>query len=117
MNLTIEKEEFGEVALIRLVGEIDMHTSPDVRNTLLPFFERGMKGVVVDLAGVSYMDSSGIATMIEGLQWSSREGKRFILSELRDTVMDVFVLTNLKEAFEFSSETRIALNDISGGGS
>ena len=115
MNLTIEKEEFGEVALIRLAGEIDMHTSPDVRNTLLPFFERGMKGVVVDLGGVSYMDSSGIATMIEGLQWSSREGTRFILSELREAVMDVFVLTNLKDAFEFSTETGSALQDIRGG--
>ena len=116
MNLTIEKEELNEVALVRIAGEIDMHTSPNVRNTLLPFFERGMKGIVVDLAGVTYMDSSGIATMIEGLQWSSREGKRFVLTGLRDAVMDVFVLTNLKDAFEFSSEPQNAINDIAGGG-
>ncbi|MFQ5586012.1 MAG: STAS domain-containing protein [Thermodesulfobacteriota bacterium] len=117
MNMTIEKEESGEAALVRLTGEIDMHTSPDVRNALLPLFERGVKGVVVDLAGVTYMDSSGIATMIEGLQWSSREGKRFILTGLCDKVMDVFVLTNLKDAFEFSPEPQVALKDIAGGGS
>ncbi|MFQ5329542.1 MAG: STAS domain-containing protein [Thermodesulfobacteriota bacterium] len=114
-NLTINKEELKGVPVVSVAGEIDMHSSPKVRNILLPYFERGVKGVVVDLAGVTYMDSSGIATMIEGLQWSSREGKRFILTGLRDAVMDVFVLTNLKDAFEFSAEAQSAVNDIAGG--
>jgi anti-sigma B factor antagonist len=60
------------------------------------------------------MDSSGIATMIEGLQWSTREGKRFIVSGLTDQVMDVFVLTNLKDVFDFADNCDSALEDING---
>lgn len=108
------KNDAGGVALIYLEGEVDMHTSPNVRDTLLPYFKRDMQGIVIDLSGVTYMDSSGIATMIEGLQWSKRVGRRFILSGLSPAVMDVFVLTNLKDVFGFFTDPQNAFNDISG---
>ena len=80
----------------------------------MPLFLKSMRGIVVDLSGVTYMDSSGIATMIEGLQWSTREGKRFIVSGLSEQVMDVFVLTNLKDVFEFAPDSQSAYDDIAG---
>jgi anti-sigma B factor antagonist len=108
------RKDAGGVALIYVEGEVDMHTSPNVRDTLLPYFKRDMKGIIIDLSGVTYMDSSGIATMIEGLQWSNREGGRFVLAGLSPTVMDVFVLTNLKDVFEFSADSQSVFNDLSG---
>lgn len=114
MKVELEKNHAG-VALVRIEGEVDMLTSPEVRNTLLPFFTPETRGVVVDLSGVTYMDSSGIATMVEGLQWSRREGKRFVLVGLSPVVMDVFVLTNLRDVFEFSTDPDAAVKDISGG--
>lgn len=108
------KKDAGGVALIYVEGEVDMHTSPNIRDTLLPYFKREMQGIVIDLSGVTYMDSSGIATMIEGLQWSKREGRRFVLAGLTPMVMDVFVLTNLKDVFEFFTDSQSAFNDISG---
>ncbi len=113
MNIKV-KENTGEVAIIEIEGEVDMLSAPDVRDALVPLFLESMRGVVVDLSGVTYMDSSGIATMIEGLQWSTREGKRFIVSGLSDQVMDVFVLTNLKDVFEFANDSQSAFNDIAG---
>jgi anti-anti-sigma regulatory factor len=53
--------------------------------------------------------------MIEGLQWSGKVGKRFVLAAVTPTVMDVFVLTNLKDVFEFSADPESAFNDIAGG--
>ncbi len=112
MNLEIKRELKDDVALLKIKGEIDMLTSPEVRDALLPFFEKDLKGIVVDLSDVAYMDSSGIATMVEGLQWSRSKKKKFILAGLAPKVMDVFVLTNLKDAFEFSPETESALKQI-----
>lgn len=109
------REEAGGLALVSIQGEVDMHTSPEVRDAMLPHFNAGTRGIVVDLSGVTYMDSSGVATMIEGLQWSTKEGKRFVLAGLVPRVMDVFVLTNLKDAFEFSPDSRSAFNEIKGG--
>jgi anti-sigma B factor antagonist len=114
MRVEIVKNNDG-VALMEVEGEVDMLTSPEVRNALLPLFDGATRGIVVDLSGVTYMDSSGIATMIEGLQWSSKEGKRFVVAGLQDKVMDVFVLTNLKDVFEFSSDPAGVFNEISGG--
>lgn len=112
MRVEIKKEENGAV-LIEVEGEVDMLTSPEVRNVLLPYFNKGTLGIVVDLSQVTYMDSSGIATMIEGLQWSKKEGKRFVVAGLQEKVMDVFVLTNLKDVFEFSEDPLNSFNDIS----
>jgi len=113
MKIDVRKEPDG-VALVKIEGEVDMHTSPRVRDALVAHFESPTTGIVVDLSGVSYMDSSGIATMIEGLQWSTRESKKFVLAGLTPAVMDVFVLTNLKDVFEFSVDSQSALNEIKG---
>ncbi len=114
MKIEIEKDDNGFV-LVRIEGEVDMHTSPDVRNALLPFFKPGIAGIVVDLSGVKYMDSSGIATMIEGLQWSTNGGGRFVLAGMTETVMDIFELTNLNNVFEFSPDSVSAINNLTGG--
>ncbi len=113
MKIEVRKDA-GGVALIFVEGEVDMQSSPNVRDTLLPYFKRDMQGIVVDLSGVTYMDSSGIATMIEGLQWSNKAGKRFVLAGVSPTVMDVFVLTNLKDVFEFHTDSQSAFKDITG---
>jgi len=80
-----------------------MHTSPRVREAQGKALEEGSRGVVVDLSGVGYMDSSGIATLIEGLQRAKREGRNFRLSGLTPAVRDVFDLARLAEVFEIFS--------------
>ncbi len=113
MKITVERDDKG-VVLVKIEGEVDMHTSPDVRNALLPYFKPDISGIVVDLSGVKYMDSSGIATMIEGLQWASKVKSRFVLAGMKEAVMDVFVLTNLNNVFEFSPDSEATFNDITG---
>lgn len=112
MKIEVTKDTASAV-LISVEGEIDMSSSPELRNILVPYFEKNLAGIVVDLSGVTYMDSSGIATMIEGLQWSTNNEKKFILAGLTDKVMDVFVLTNLNNVFDFSDDAESAFNGIS----
>lgn len=114
MKIDVRKEG-GGVAVVSIEGDVDMHTSPGVRDALVPNFQPAVNGIVVDLSGVGYMDSSGIATMIEGLQWSTKEGKRFVLAGLGPAVMDVFALTNLKDVFEFSPDAESAIDVLKGG--
>ena len=54
---------------------------------------------MVDLSNVSYMDSSGIATLVEGLQWSRKNNRQFILAGLGDTVFNALSLTKLDQVF------------------
>ncbi|MCG8619519.1 MAG: STAS domain-containing protein [Desulfobacterales bacterium] len=109
MGFSINTKEENGIALIFVEGEIDMFTSPNLRDTMLPFFKPSTPGVVVDLSGVSFMDSSGIATLVEGLQWSKKEDRKFILTGLGDTVFNALSLTKLDKVFAIEPDADAAL--------
>lgn len=102
----------GGVEVITLQGDVDMHVSPKVRNALLEVFSRDAKGIVVDLSGVPFMDSSGIATLVEGLRWSKKEKTRFILVGLQETVEHTLKLAKLNNFFEIFSDRQEAITSI-----
>lgn len=99
MSFKIKSEEKENIGVISVEGEVDMFTSPSLRDKLVPFFKKNVKGVIVDLSAVSFMDSSGIATLVEGLQWSKKDGKEFILAGLGTNVMNALSLTKLDNVF------------------
>ena len=100
------------VEVITVEGEIDMHVSPKFRDSLLNVFGKEARGVVVDLSGVPFMDSSGIATLVEGLRWSKKEGTRFVLAGLQETVSHTLKLSKLNDFFEISPTQADALSSI-----
>ncbi len=99
MGFHIESVEKKNAAMIRVAGDVDMYTSPSLRDALVPFFKKNVMAVVVDLSRVSFMDSSGIATLVEGLQWSRKQDRQFILAGLGDTVSNALSLTKLDNVF------------------
>ena len=100
MGFHIESTEKKHIAIIRVEGEVDMFTSTSLRDTLMLYFDKKkVAAVVVDLAGVSFMDSSGIATLVEGLQWSRKKNRSFVLAGLGDTVYNALSLTKLDNVF------------------
>lgn len=105
MRFKVKSTQKQNIGIIRVEGEVDMFTSPGLRDKLLPFFERKIKGIIVDLSGVSFMDSSGIATLVEGLQWSKRVNKAFVLTGLGTNVMNALCLTKLETVFTIEADT------------
>jgi anti-sigma B factor antagonist len=103
MNLEIdihEEHPSADTVLLRVSGRINIHTSPMLRKRLKPLFSDGVRSVQVALDDVDFMDSSGIATLVEGLQWSRASGGEFLLTGLSDPVRDVFVLAKLDTVFD-----------------
>jgi len=100
-HLIFERQDQDEHHVqLKVHGDVTIHTSPRMREELKPLFTVSMKEIRVGLDGVDFMDSSGIATLVEGLQWSRLTGGRFILSGLRDNVRDVFALAKLDTVFD-----------------
>lgn len=93
-------ERVPSAYVVALEGDLDMSSSPQVRNALLPIFRKGASRVIVDLSGVPYIDSSGIATFVEALQLSRKGTTRFTLAGAGPTVESIFELAYLKEVFE-----------------
>lgn len=111
MELSIDRTDNG-VVVVAVSGEIDMNTSPEVRSVLSPLFTEKPRALVVDLSEVNYMDSSGIATLVEGLQWSHRSEIPFRLSGMTAAVKDVFEMARLESLFEIFESREAALQDL-----
>lgn len=96
MNCEIRDE--GEAAVVALSGDIDLETSPKVRTALLDCV--GMKrSVVVDMSAVAYIDSSGVASLVEAFQSARKSGTRFVLAQVSDAAMRVLELARLDKVF------------------
>jgi anti-sigma B factor antagonist len=84
--------------LVRLSGEVDLSWSQTVRRAVLDALEGGAP-VGVDLSEVSYIDSSGIAALVEGFQSARSRGNRFALVAVSDAVRAVLELARLDRVF------------------
>ncbi len=103
MKVEILSEKIDAGFLMRLKGNVDMSTSSDVRSNLSELFRQGKPGIkalLIDLSQVKYMDSSGIATLVEALQTCVKQGMRLRLVDLSPPVRDVFELARLASVFE-----------------
>ncbi len=89
----------AEPAVVALDGEIDLHQSAQVLARLDPLIASRTASIRVDLSGVTYMDSSGLATMIDAMQRTQSYGGEFALAGIRPNVMKVFQIARLDQVF------------------
>ena len=103
--MSIEQKINGDIGTLILGEEIDLDTSPTVRENIRDLLN-STKIVEVNLANVSYIDSSGIASLIEGMQVAKEQtGKEFHLVEVSNEVMKVIELAHLDKIFSIKSKT------------
>ncbi len=107
--MNIEINEHSGLKLLSLTGDIDMHTSPLVRNELLALVRIKVPVLLVDFSGVSYIDSSGIATFVEGLKGMMAYGGRLKLLGIRDNIIEIFNFSKLDKVFEIYRSIEDAL--------
>lgn len=98
----------GENVIVSFSGDIDLQFSGDVRTILTDALPQGRK-VIVDMGGVNVIDSSGIASLLEGFQNARKIGKDFIIVSVNDPVMRVFNLAKLETVFVLSDNVETAL--------
>jgi anti-sigma B factor antagonist len=84
--------------LIKLEGEIDLHFTPKLREQILASL-KAARPLLIDLAGVSYIDSSGIASLVEGFQTAKNGKLGYGLLNISETAMQVLTLTRLDKVF------------------
>jgi anti-sigma B factor antagonist len=102
MALEIDSTDDNGVTRITVEGEIDLYTSPELRSAIVKAVPAATSKVAVVLAGVRYMDSSGVATLVEGLRDARDHGREFTLISPSEAVMKVLRLAKLDTIFEVS---------------
>jgi anti-sigma B factor antagonist len=104
---TATREQTGST-IIDVTGDIDMRTSPALRKTMLESLKKTPR-LVVNMREVRYVDSSGIASLVEVFKEARDTKKRLVLFGLNATVHDVLQLTRLDKIFEIRKTEEEAL--------
>ena len=100
MGLTVDKEKTSNGLVIRVQGEVDLYSSPELRKVILKAIPSAGVDLAIDLSGVTYIDSSGVATLVEGLRSARENGIGFALAAPSPAVMQVLELARLDSVFE-----------------
>jgi anti-sigma B factor antagonist len=99
VNLDLETSTQGNSSVVTLRGEIDVYTAPRLRQALIDLVEGGATDIVVDMAKVDFLDSTGLGVLVGGLKRvKSKEGElRLVVTQ--DRIMKIFDITGLSKVF------------------
>ena len=95
--------------VLRLEGDIDLHVSPAVRETLNAMIKKKPKRMGIDLSRVTYIDSAGIAVLILAMQEVEAYGGEFFLAGLQETLSSIFESSRLERIFQIFPDVDAAL--------
>lgn len=107
--MEVRRDNIGTAALLEVKGSVDIYSSPELRGQLKVALEQKKPRIVVDLTGVTFVDSSGLATLIEALQRVNDYQGKLVLCSLGAPVLAVFQLANLDSIFDIRSSRQAAL--------
>lgn len=108
--MQISTRQAGTATVVDIVGDIDLYNSPEVRKVLLEAIkEKKSPRVIINLKDVRYIDSSGVASLVEGLKVSRSMNSRFMLYGLSAAAREVLELSRLIKVFEVFDNEEQAL--------
>jgi anti-sigma B factor antagonist len=111
MNIVTRKRE--EATIVDLKGAVDLYSSPQARKSILGCIEDGKSPIImINLSEVSYIDSSGVATLVEGLQLAKERSCKFLLVGLSEAAKEVFELARLDKVFSIFDDEEKALKSF-----
>jgi anti-anti-sigma factor len=95
--------------VLPLEGDIDLHVSPAVRESLNAMIKKKPEWIVIDLSRATYIDSAGVAALIVAMQEVEAYGGKFFLSGLQETLRSIFETSRLDRIFQIFPDVDAAL--------
>jgi anti-sigma B factor antagonist len=110
--MKVEKTLVGEVTVFNITGEINITGVAELRGIFEGLVKSGSKKVMVDLAALEYIDSSGLAVMIELHQRLVKGGGVLKLCGLNQRINGIFEVTKLNSIFQIRNNRETALAEF-----
>ena len=107
MQITERTED--NIPVVSITGDIDLETSPKLRDFLKPKSAKKTPCLLLDFSGVNYIDSSGLATLIEYFQAVQGYKGKLALASLSPRVKNVFEIVRLEQIFSLYPDVPSAL--------
>jgi anti-sigma B factor antagonist len=107
MKISVRNQ--GNAKIVLVEGDVDLNSSKDLRKALFDALRESPR-LIVNLGSIRYIDSSGIATLIEALRESKNTNKELALCAMSGAVLDVFKLTHVIKIFQVYETEEQALS-------
>ena len=113
-GLRVDETRRDGVVFLTLRGELDIRTSPHLRGRLADIVRRGEEDVVIDMCAVGFVDSTGLAVLLNALRRLTRAERRLVLVCPDGAVLRMLRLTRLDSTFTVRSTHADALAALRG---
>jgi anti-sigma B factor antagonist len=98
-DVEITSEQVNGSLILKPQGDIDLSRSPSLRVQIAEAQGSAPSKLIIDLCEVPYMDSSGVATLIEAMKEARQAGRKLVLCALQDRVKSIFEIARLDMVF------------------
>lgn len=105
MNLIIETTEHGTYYEVKVKGEIDVYTAPELQEELQPLRSKGTHDIHLNISEVSYMDSTGLGLFVGTLKELNKSNHELHVYGANPRITRLFEITGLKELMHVTSQT------------
>lgn len=110
--MQIDSRDVGAVRVVRLAGALDAVASGEVRKQLSELVRDGAMRLVIDMEGVSRIDSTGLGALVTTLKASRDRGGELVLAALTPAVRTVVELTRLHRVFDIYDDADSAATEL-----
>jgi anti-anti-sigma factor len=98
--MEISFTEIGEHKIMEVAGEVDLYNVSELKKALFSITDGQYTSVVVDMANINYMDSSGIGALVAGQKKMKALNGKFALMSIHDDVLNILRLATLDKFFK-----------------
>ena len=115
--MQIEERQSGEVTVIRVTGDITLNKGGDVllKDKVQSLLQQGKKKLLIDLGGVSYVDSAGLGQLVQVYATTKNHGGSLKLLNLTKRLKDLLVVSKLLTVFDSYESEAEALGSFGAG--
>jgi anti-sigma B factor antagonist len=112
-ELEVKERQAGDVTILDMKGSVRIgEGSIELRDAIRNLAGEGKKKLLLNLAGVSYIDSSGIGELIANYTTVTRQGGQLKLLNLTDRIQNLLVITKLLTVFDVYEDEAEALKSF-----
>ncbi len=109
MELTVERTGGGGVPVVRVSGEVDVHSAPRLRDGVAVELETAPSKVVIDLTNVGFLDSTGLGALVAARTTASERGIALPVVCTSERILKLFTITGLDGVFDIHPDVESAI--------
>ena len=102
LDFAVSVTTVGDTATVRVTGDLDCYTAPQLRSALSAVAADGARQVVLDVAGTQFVDSTGLSVLVGGLKRLRGQGGNMVVKSPTEMTRRLFEITGLNAVFDVS---------------